>query len=106
MTEIQERKEGFEKDIQIHLSKIQQLQNQYADFNKTINSSCLFQSVLDQYTNEIEKMNTKLITDYKKKVKTVKKKSGQKKRSELQVLYIERSPLETHPNNFQFPCRL
>ena len=40
------------------------------------------------HLNEINKLNEKLITDYKRKVKTIKKKSAQKKRFEIQVFLL------------------
>ena len=85
--DFEKKRESYEKECQNHLVTIQQLQEQYSSINQSLDVDSLIQSSISKYTTEINKLNEKLIADYKRKVKTIKKKSTQKKRFEIQVFY-------------------
>lgn len=86
--DLEKKRESYEKECQSHLTTIQQLQQQYSSINQSLDVDSLIQSSISKYTTEINKLNEKLITDYKRKVKTIKKKSAQKKRFEIQVFLL------------------
>ena len=86
--DFEKKRESYEKECQNHLITIQQLQQQYSSINQSLDVDSLIQSSISKYTTEINKLNEKLITDYKRKVKTIKKKSAQKKRFEIQVFLL------------------
>lgn len=85
--DFEKKRESYEKECQNHLVTIQQLQEQYSSINQSLDVDSLIQSSISKCTTEINKLNEKLIADYKRKVKTIKKKSTQKKRFEIQVFY-------------------
>ena len=82
---ISSKKEQYEHEINSHLSKIQQLQSQFNDISLPLQNDSLIEAAKTKYNADMKKMSERLIADYHKRIKTIKKKSTQKKKFEIQV---------------------
>ena len=72
----------IEQEMQLHFSKIKQLQEQYSQL---IDCNSVLQTATTEYSKEIRQMSDRLREDYQKKVKSIKKKSVQQKHMDIQV---------------------
>lgn len=104
---LQNKKSQFEQAVKDHFTKIQQLQGQVEEIKRSIHPDGLLQHTMERYNIEIQKINDKLNAEYKRKVRTIKKKNNQKKRSEIQVYRcILLSVIENHAIDTQIPRRI
>lgn len=79
---LESRRIQMEQDLSHFVSKIQQLQQRCVDLS---NCDMVVKSAANKYDLEVRKMSEQLVADYQRRVKSIKKKTGQKKYSEIKV---------------------
>ena len=82
---LQSLRETFEKESGERVATILRLEKKMSELEKGTEVEAASRTIVDKYKQEAEKIQERATNEYKKKVRLIQKRSGIKKRNEIQV---------------------
>lgn len=82
---LQSLHETFEKESGERMTTILRLEKKLNELEKGTEVEAASRTIVEKYRQEAERIQERATNEYKKKVRTIQKRSGMKKRNEIQV---------------------